>query len=453
MKNLNTLLLLFIILIVHKKTIAQDTYDLLVKNVTIIDVKDGNLIPGQNVFIHADRIVKISQSTQPGKPAKVTVDGRGKFLIPGLWDMHTHNWWTIHFSEHYIDNGVLGVRNMYTPMHMIKPLVDSIRRNLLLGPKYYAAGRVLEGADPEFEDWLVVDSVSKIKAALDTLQKEGSDFVKIYNKIPGTVYFSLVKEAQRRGMRVEGHLPMEVTAIEASNAGQRSFEHLLGLPDLCTKDLLFRNKHKNNWFAAVMNEDDYGTLSIDEKQAELNFAVLKRNNTYVCPTLVVWHTYLHPDSSFEKNPLLAKFPKEMTGFWESEILKYRKRDSAYKKMALKKYENLKKVTYLLYKAGVPLIAGTDAINPYCYPGYSLHREFELLSECGIPNLNILQMATLNAAAFQELPDYGQVREGFMASLVLLEANPLSDIRNTGKINTVIVNGKVLDKAKIDRLKR
>jgi imidazolonepropionase-like amidohydrolase len=452
MRKPNLIFSLIILVTILSLTISKAQSDVLIKNVTIIDVKKGLSVNKQNVYINADRIVKISNTSEKENAAKVIVDGTGKFLIPGLWDMHTHNWWNIHFSNLYVSNGVLGVRNMYTPMSMIKPLKDSINNNLLIGPKYFAAGRVLEGANPEFPDWLVVDSLNKIKKALDTLQLEGSDFVKVYSKIPRNVYFELVKEAHKRGMIVEGHLPMSVSAIEASNAGQKSFEHLLGIPDLCTKDSLFKNKYKFNWFAAVMKENDYGTLKIDEQIAAKNFSILKKNNTYICPTLVVWYSYFHPDTLFETNSTLNKLPKDMVGFWSGEISKYRKKDNAYKEMAIKKFETLKKVTYLLYKSGVPLIAGTDAMNPYCYPGYSLHKELELLVECGIPNADVLRMATINAADFFSLKEYGQIKEGNIASIVLLDENPLVNIKNTTKINTVILKGKVLDKTAIQKMK-
>lgn len=431
---------------------AQIQYDLLIKNVNLIDVQKGKTIKGQDVFINGDKIVEIGKSGKSGNKAKEIVDGSGRFLMPGLWDMHTHNWWSIHFSEYYVSHGILGVRNMYTPMSMIKPVKDSINNNLLFGPKYFAAGRVVEGPDPEFPDWLVVDSVHKIKPALDTLQFEGSDFVKVYNKVPREVYFELVKQAKQRGLEVEGHIPMAVSAIEASNIGQKSFEHLLGLPELCTKDTLFKNKYKYNWFAAVMNENDYGTLSFDEKLALKNFSILKENNNYVCPTLVVWYSYFHPDTLFEKNPFLSKMPKDIVDFWAEEIGKFRKKDQGYKQMAIKKYETLKRVTYLLYKAGVPIIAGTDAMNPYCYPGISLHKELLLLRECNIPNADILRMATINAANFFNLTNYGQIKIGYNASMVLLDGDPLNDIKNTSKINSVILNGKVLEKSILNKFK-
>lgn len=319
MKRITFFSLAFLNLIFTNALYAQVSYDLLIKNVNIIDVRKGQTLNNQNVYINSDRIIKITNSTQVEQLSQNSIDGTGKYLIPGLWDMHTHNWWNIHFSNFYLTNGVLGVRNMYTPMSMIKPLKDSIDNNLLLGPKYLAAGRVIEGANPEFPDWLVVDSIYKIKTALDTLQMEGSDFVKIYNKVPREVYFDLLKEAHKRGLEVEGHLPMSVSAIEASNAGQKSFEHLLGIPDLCTKDTLFKNKYKYNWFAAVMKENDYGTIQIDEKLALNNFKELKKNNTFVCPTLVVWYNYFHPDTLFENNSLLNKMPKDVSDFWQGEI--------------------------------------------------------------------------------------------------------------------------------------
>lgn len=424
---------------------GQTTCDLLIKNVNIIDVVNGRNIINQDVQITEDKIIKIQPSTKQDEPAKKVIDGTGKYLIPGLWDMHTHNWWQIHFSDAYIANGVLGVRNMYTPMQFIQSLKDSIDKGLVNGPKYYAAGRVVEGTNPEFPDWLVVDSVHKIKPALDTLEMEGSDFVKVYNKIPRDVYFELMKEAHARGMRVEGHLPIAVSATEASEAGQRSIEHLLGIPDLCSHDTLFKHRTSDNWFSTVMKLPDLATMHIDENLARKQFAVLKKNQTSVCPTLVVWYSYLHPDTLFENDPDFIKLqlPDDIKGYWNAEITKYRKKDIAWKETALMKYENLKRVTRLMFESGVPMLTGTDAINPYCLPGYGLHKEFLLLKECGIPDKDILKMATYNAAKFLELPDYGEVKQGMIASLVLLNENPLNDIRHTKSIHLVVLKGKVI----------
>lgn len=440
--------LAFISILTSRFTLqAQD--ELLIHNVNVVDVAQGICITHRDLLIRGNTIASIAPTSKKTKPN--SIDGTGKYLIPGLWDMHTHNWWQLHFSPLYVANGVLGVRNMYTPMAFIKPLKDSIEQGLIVGPKYYAAGRVLEGAQPEFPDWLVVDSVQKINAALDTLMMEGSDFVKVYNKIPSDVYFTLMDEARKRGLSVQGHLPMAVGAIAASNAGQKSFEHLLGMPDLCTRDTLFRNKYKYNWFAAVMREDDYATLRIDEDYALKNFEILKQNNTYVCPTLVVWYSYLHPDSLFENNPHLPKLTDEISGYWKEEIGKLRKKDQAYKNTALKKYDNLKQVTYLLYKAGVPMLAGTDVMNPYCLPGYSLHDELKLLKDCGIPDAEVLKMATLNAAQFMNLKNYGEVKPGYQASLVLLQGNPLTDIKQCSNIYGVVLNGIYYDKEALHKL--
>jgi hypothetical protein len=201
---MNKLLIVSVFLMgmIIRQSYSHPIYDLLIKNVNIIDVKKGKTINNQNIFIQGDRIIIITDRLKSEHTAKITIDGSGKYLIPGLWDMHTHNWWNLHFSNYYVANGVLGVRNMYTPMEFIKPLKDSIDHDLIIGPKYFAAGRVIEGSNPEFTDWLVVDSVHKIKSALDILESEGSDFVKIYNKIPRQVYFELMKEAHKRGIEV-----------------------------------------------------------------------------------------------------------------------------------------------------------------------------------------------------------------------------------------------------------
>ena len=424
---------------------AQTKGEFLIKNVHIVDANNKVIIKNQDVVISGEKITLV-ENTKKERTAGTVIDGSGKFLAPGLWDMHTHNWWQLHFSDLYVSNGVIGVRNMYTPMSMIKPVTDSIQNNLILGPYYVAAGRVIEGSDPEFPDWLVVDKVEKIKSALDTLQMEGSDFVKIYNKVPRQVYFELVKEARKRGMRVEGHVPMEVSVLEASEAGQESFEHLLGIPELCTSDTLFKDRFKNNWFAAVMNSDDYATLKLDESIAAKNLSLLRKNKSWVCPTLAVWHAYFNSDLPFDKDPNLEKMPSEMKDFWMGELNKYRKKDATYKEKARLKYSNLQKVVHLLYKNQVPVLVGTDAMNPFVYPGFSLHKELQLLKECGIPDAEVFKMATVNAVQFLKLEnEYGAVKPGLNASLILLTANPLEDISNTQKIESVFVKGNKVDK--------
>lgn len=425
--------------------------DVLFVHVNVIDTFHGTVLPDQSVLIKGDRILAMGNRAEDYS-APLVIDGKDKFLIPGLWDMHTHNFWDKHFSSYYIGNGILGVRNMYTPMHLITPLNDSITAGLLPGPHYVAAGRIVEGPNPSFPDWLVLDSEEDIGAILDTLQQEGSDFVKVYNKIPRDLYFALAKEAGKRNLTIQGHVPMAVTALEASEAGQKSIEHLLGIPNLCTRDPLFSKDFGSDWFKATMESDDLATLAIDPAYAAENFSVLKRNNTHVVPTLSVWHNYLYPDEKFEEDGISAKFSEDVRVFWFGNLDSFRQKDSTYKAIARRKYENLKNITRLLHQSGVPLLAGTDAVNPCVYPGFALHKELYLLKDCGIPDKEILKMATWGAAAFLGLGnDFGLIEEGKLASLVLLNHNPLDNIAHTSDINTVVLKGKVYDREALDKM--
>lgn len=449
-KALGAFVLLFFSLILLSNT-RRTTGDILITNVHIIDTFRGKVIKNQNVLIRGERIVAIGNKKQKFD-AKQVVDGTNKYLIPGLWDMHTHNFWDKHYSNYYVANGILGVRNMYTPMHLINPLSDSITSGLIPGPYYVAAGRVVEGKNPEFPDWLVLDHEDDIIPILDTLQHEGSNFVKVYNKIPRNLYFKLAAEARKRNMSIQGHVPMEVTAIEASNAGQKSIEHLIGIPGLCTRDTLFRGDYKNNWFAAIMKSDDLATMKIDTDYARQNFAILKKNKTYVVPTLSVWHNYLYPDERFEDDGISQKFSEDVRVFWFGAIDHYRHKDSLYKATSRLKYQTCKKITTLLYQSGVNLLTGTDAINPCVYPGFALHKELYLLKECGIPDQEVLKMATWNAAIFLGLEnEFGSVETGKVASLVMLNANPLENIANTSDIHAVILKGKLFNRSALDAM--
>lgn len=423
------------------------TGDILVRDVNVVDVEAGKVIEHQNVLITNDTIVCIDSEDRE-YVVKTEVNGTGKYMIPGLWDMHTHNWWNIHFSDYYVGNGVLGVRNMYTPMKFIQPLKDSIAQKLIMAPRYYAAGRVVEGEKPEFDDWFTLDSASDVGLILDTLEMEHSDFVKVYNKISPLLYDTLLSAAKSRGMHVEGHCPMAISALHASEMGQRSIEHLLGIPELCTDSVLFAARRKEgryNYFSAVMNEPDYATFVMNDSLAVRNFRFLRDHDTYVCPTLVVWYNYFHPKEKLEGYNVYDALPEEMKQYWTESIGSFAERDSVYQELGRMKYERFRQITLLLFQQGVPMMTGTDAINPFVYPGFSLHHEMKLLKSCGIPDVDVLRMATINPARFMGKQGVmGQVKVGMVGSLVLLNGNPLEDIENCSGIAGVIHLGKYLD---------
>lgn len=425
--------------------------DLWIRNVNVVDVRHGTILYQTDLLISGDSIQEILQVGET-IVSKDTIDASGLYAIPGLRDMHTHNFWNIHFSGYYVANGVLGVRNMYTPMNLVGPLEDSIKSGLVIGPDYVSAGRVVEGNSPSFPDWIVVEDINDVGPAVDSLIQEGSDFVKVYNKLSPAIYQEVVRQARLKGMDVAGHIPMQVSAIDASNAGHRSIEHLLGLFELCSDDTLFQEDYGHDWFRAVMSSDDLARMTINEDKARTNFRILKENNTYVCPTLTVWNNFLYPDTDFEHDGISTTYPGEVRSFWFGSLQSFRNADSADKDMMKAKYERITQITQLLYRNGVPLLVGTDAINPCVYPGFSIHKELRLMRDCGIPDAEVLRMATLSAAEFLRVEDNeGTVEEGKLASLVLLNSNPLEKIESSSDIHSVILRGRYLDKPALDAL--
>jgi hypothetical protein len=189
----------------------------------------------------------------------------------------------------------------------------------------------------------VVDETADVSPALDSLIQEGSDFVKVYNKLSPEIYQEIIRQARMRGLEVAGHIPMQVKALDASQAGHRSIEHLLGLFELCTDDTVFAGDFGHDWFRAAMKSDDLATMKINPEKARKNFRILTENNTFVCPTLTVWNNFLYPDTDFENDGVSANYPAEVRSYWFGSLLSFRKADSAEKEKMKVKYERIRQI--------------------------------------------------------------------------------------------------------------
>jgi imidazolonepropionase-like amidohydrolase len=291
---------------------------------------------------------------------------------------------------------------------------------------------------------------------VDEQKQNGADFIKVYSRLSRDAYFAIIDEAKRQKIPVEGHVPTRVTAWEATTAGQKSIEHLMGISFACS------SREKDLWPSAAttktMVEGD--TLEVQawrtysHEKCKRLFEELKKNHSWPVPTLVVYRTFgLLNDSQFRNDKRVGYFGGEFRD-WLVAKDDFRLKSWTVADFNLERelFRHEQEVVGELFRAGVAMLAGTDAGNPFCFPGFSLHDELALLVEAGMSPLGALQAATRNAALFMSTSDrYGSIAPGKIADLVLLDADPLRDIRNTSKISEVFKAGKEFDRAALDQM--
>lgn len=441
---------------------------LVLADVTVIDATGAAARHDMTVVISGERIAALGKAGTIDIPkgARV-VDARGKFLIPGLWDMHVHL--AVPQANKAINkqvylplliaNGVTGVRDMYSVMETIDAWRKEIAAGTLLGPRIVATGHILDG--PGTRDYTVVRNAAEARQAVTAVKQEGSDFVKVYSVLPREGYLAIVDEAKRQHIPFAGHVPLTVSVAEASDAGQRSIEHMTGMVLAVSS----REAELRRQFApmsgidiiAARNAFDRIELqaidSFSAPKANQLFSRLARNDTWECPTLVVLRSMAFmQDPDFIQDSRLKYMTSATRRRWtpegEPELRRQAEEIAADKTLYRKKLE----LVGAMQRAGVGILAGTDMTNPYVFPGFSLHDELELMVQAGLTPLQALQSATVNPARyFGKQQDLGSIGVGKLADLVLLGADPLLDIGNTRQIDAVVVAGKLIDKSQRDAL--
>jgi imidazolonepropionase-like amidohydrolase len=437
---------------------------LLIQHVNIIDVRAGKILPDQNVLIEGGRIVHEGPwvPTKPTPDAKV-VSGRSQYLIPGLWDMHVHAAWPGIdgiFAPLFVANGVTGVREMFGDMAVVR----AWKKRYETGepwPRMVAAGHILDGPNPIWPGSTVASNAEEARKAVDSLHQAGADFIKVYNRLPHDAYVAAIDEAKRLGTYVAGHVPDAVSVAEASDLGQRSIEHLTGVALECSSEADSLRAERSAAtgdpaakLKAYMRQADRILATQDAARCSDLFARLARNQTWQVPTLTVLRSMASMnDPHFTADPRLRYMPEEVRTSWDWRN-DFRFRDRTEEDWAVGRRMNRRAVAIVsaMNRAGIPMLAGTDVLNPFTFPGFSLHDELALLVEAGLSNAEALRAATLNPAIFlHEEDSAGTVEAGKRADLVLLDANPLKDIHNTRRVRAVILNGRTYDRAALDSL--
>lgn len=435
---------------------------LVLTHVTVIDATGAEAKPDMTVIVRDGRIAALGRSDkiQPPKGAQV-VDASGKFLIPGLWDMHVHEWNKEAFFPLFIANGVTGVRDMFSPLPPIKQWRAEVAAGKTIGPHIVAAGIIVDGPYPPCAPCsIAVANAAEGRKAVLTVKEMGSDFIKVYSMLPRDAYFAIADEAKRQNMFFAGHVSEFVTATEASDAGQKSIEHLTGVLVACSaKEGELRKENEallrvDGFRADTMTLEQSRALdSFDAKKAAALFARFKRNGTWMCPTLSVLRAQAFIDDPDFRNDAHLKYIQNFLKkqFWE-DAYGFRGRTAEDNARVRRVFQKQIEVVGMMRRAGVDFIAGSDTANPYVFPGFSLHDELALLVQAGFTPMEALQAATREPARYLgRLDSVGTIEKGKIADLVLLDANPLAEIGNTRKINEVVVGGKLITRPELDKM--
>ena len=432
-------------------------------DITVIDATGSPARQHRMVTVNTGKIAGIEEYRRGKEPTTADViDGRGKFLIPGLWDMHVH-WYDERFLPLFIANGITGVRQMWG-MELHQQWRRRIEDGSLLGPREFIASPIIDGPKPVWPSSIAVKDAAEGEAAVRNSRKNGADFIKVYSLLPREVYFAIAAESKKEGIPFAGHVTYAVSLSEASDAGQKSVEHLGGVllaassrEDEFRKELVEAMSSDNPYAATsalARRRSKEIRESYDPVKAAALYRHLARNRTWQTPTLTVVRAAANLDNSnFVDDPRLKYISLTVRQRWDPRNdFRFKERTNEDWEEARRTYDLYVKVVGEMRHEGIPILAGTDVLNPFCFPGFSLHDELALLATAGLTPMEALQAATRSAAEYLGILDsFGTVEKGKTADLVILDANPLDDITNTQKIAGVMMGGRYFPKASLEKM--
>lgn len=408
----------------------QSCARLAITNTSLFDPEAGTMLPNRTIIVKHDRIVAIGM---PARPVKVpafskVINGSGKYVIPGLIDAHTHLVFLLdsvnvkgeEVLPLYLGNGVTSVRDIGDDIAEQKRVADFAEVHRKTCPTVFLCSPLIDGLNPYHGADRVSSAISDpamVPAFVDSMVSYGVTTLKLYVYADSAVYHKVIEEGHKHGLTVAGHLPSNVVRTEdALNWGLDVIEHIFGAP-----------------------EDS------------LLIAKMVAQGTMLDPTLMVFRNMLlfNDQPEIYQNKDNYYVPNSVQKYWDTYRANAKWLDEKLTEQNLqsrKDYmEKCKNTTRKLYQAGVTILAGTDTPEPYCPPGFSLHDELVLLVESGLSPAAALKCATANnARALKQTKNLGSIEVGKIADMVILNANPLSDIRNTRTIDRVIHGGIVCD---------
>lgn len=403
-------------------------------HVTVVPLDIQRLVPDQTILVRDGRITAMGPSAGVAVPAGARViDGRGKYLMPGLADMHTH----LALEEDlllYLARGVTTVRNMWgTPLHL--EWRDRIKRGQMIGPTIITAGPIVDGDPPAHDGSLVALTAEDAERAVALQKQAGYDFIKVYTRLPLPAYQRLVVAAREAGMPVAGHVPRAVGLSGVLDARQASIEHLTGFLDaLQAESSPVRGKFDRESLDKRIN-------FVDEAMLPTLAEEVRERGVFSCPTRIVINEIAPAEARERLGRQEMRYLKPLyPAMWDPgprpdptpEALANMQRSNALNDRIIR----------ALRDAGAPLLVGTDTGNPFVVPGFSMHEELELLVRAGLTPYEALRAATRGAAELLRVTgDVGSVAVGQRADLLLVSGNPLADVAHVRRLSGVMARGR------------
>lgn len=405
-------------------SVAPQKQALAIKAVNIVDVVNGQVLPNTTVVVSGDIITGVAHDAAVPAGARV-VDGRGKFLIPGLWDMHAHmeavgeSWLRL-----YVANGVTGIRDMGSDLDLILKMREGTASGRMLGPRIFAAGPILDDAPGEWPFRTRVKTAEDGRAAVKLLKRRGVDLIKVHDHTPHEAFFAIADESRRQSLPLAGHIPLGLTAEQVVEAGQRDIEHL---------------SNNSLWRPCS------GGQKYSPEKCRRFFEMLAQKGVWSTPTLAAMSelAIIGTPASAVSADHLAYAYKSLRAMWAAN-------QSISSPNAAQVFKATASVAAVVTKdmanAGVVTLTGCDTM----IAGFCVHDELAAMVRGGMTPLAALQTAIINPARYFGIQSItGKVTTGYRADLVLLDANPLADISNVGRIRAVVVAGRFLDRAELD----
>ena len=418
-----------------------------ITNVNLIDVKKGIVIPGQTVTIVGDRIEWIGPQGGPDLPEGAqTIPGEGLYLMPGLVDAHVHYLDAPVFGRLMLANGITLVRDMGMPNELILSLRDALNRGDLLGPEMVATGAILDGNPPLIPlISLGIETPEQGRTAVRQQVEAGVDMIKVYSRLDREVFLAIVDEARQCGRKTVGHIPDTIYLEDAAAAGLASSEHFFGFEKVIAKLL---GEPVKLTYTGMGSEAHYFQRlgQVDPQALQQVYRRILLSGMTVCPTVITFKVgtkiKVFQAGNFPRQEYISPM---VLGIWASMWSQQEDIEDFI-------WQGWAQMVKGLHQTGVPLMVGTDLLVPGVFPGYAVHEEMVIWQEAGIPPTDVLRSATLVPAQFMGLGErLGSVSQGKTASLVLVRANPLEDIRNAQQIESVFLRGQYFSREDLARL--